>query len=181
MCRDAPKAGTRKTHHLKASTRSRLPIGNETFSESNRYPSKFHTTATFRTVDPLSEESSALPMREDIDMVAQLESIAEQRRNGCSQADWRVYVTTWATQETHEKFLLSLLGEARRYSREHGLYSRHRENMRDALRRVQSDMSESVEDNYLTIASEIAAQGLFHLPTAIHAAPPATPSYRRSG
>ena len=138
-------------------------------------PMKFSVTPTFRVFDEPTR--GALPLREDIDMHVQLESIAEQRRNGCSQADWRVYVTTWATQETHEKFLISLLGETSRYCRQHGLYQKRRQILRSLLRRIDRDMADPDVDRYMTLASEIAGYGLFHLPEKAPT-PPAPPSYR---
>ena len=138
----------------------------------------FRQTSTFRAVDFKTSCTSALPLRQDIDMHAQLESIAEQRRNGCSTADWRVYVTTWATQETHEKFLLCLLGESRRYCRRYGLYAERRKSIRSLLGRVNQDMTDTETDRYMTLASEIAGYGLFHQPSKA-ATPPASPSYRR--
>ena len=144
---------------------------------TTRCSSKFTVIYTFRAAVASDTPESTLPLRQDIDMHVQLESIAEQRRNGCSQADWRVYVTTWATQETHEKFLLSLLGESRRYCRQHDLYRNRQQNIRSLLRRVDRDMSDPDADRYMNLTSEIAGYGLFHLP-AKASPPPASPSYR---
>lgn len=105
-----------------------------------------------------------------MDMLIQFDAVLRDRQERKAEADWAMYLKTWETQSSHERFLHCLLAEAFTFNqnlRSHPCYATRIANIRKLRRVVRDLMRDPEEDKYVDALREIAQHRLFELPLAM--------------
>ena len=131
---------------------------------SDSPPSKrkgFNVTMTFK------KPSLKSTFRSDLSHRRQAETIRKYRADMSVKANWDEWLKTWTSHECHFKFLLAVLGEAKRVAASIG----HPETAREHLivrmaNHVIDEMQDPREDHYIELLHEIATLRLFNLTKA---------------
>lgn len=123
--------------------------------------------AVYTVAMTFSKPSIKTPFRKDLSHRRQLELIHQYRSEVRVKANWDEWLKTWSSQDCHLKFLLALLGEAKRVAADIGHPETARERVIVAMAtHVVDEMKDPEDDHYVELLSEIASLGLFRLTKA---------------